>query len=283
MVATKFKEVGIEILAEGEITGPTVDEKKYIDQHYYAIASKATLLPPSELPVPEDKFKDKFGEDWAQVLADGRAYNALGACEKLGLDPAALNELWVASKEKLVKLGGGFYCCLLEPEGQDPIYTFNAFFMSMRAKFTAAEASLHYYVVSFDPAKLSWGDFRGQVLGPTDPAKAPATSLRGMLMADWESLGLQGAPNTTDNGVHASASPFEGLAERMNWMQCSVAEDYFGKALLEAGLSEAMIKAWSVDPQVNLPGGTKGSIFDSLEDIDRAACIAKCAEIAALN
>ena len=29
----------------------------------------------------------------------------------------------------------------------------------------------------------------------------------------------------TDNGVHASASPFEGLAERMNWLEryaCSV-------------------------------------------------------------
>ena len=25
-------------------------------------------------------------------------------------------------------------------------------------------------------------------------------------------------PNTGDNGVHASASPFEALAERMNWV-----------------------------------------------------------------
>mmetsp|Transcript_63066 Transcript_63066/g.173251 ORF Transcript_63066/g.173251 Transcript_63066/m.173251 type:complete len:357 (+) Transcript_63066:27-1097(+) len=283
MVAAKFKEVGIEIVSEGEIDGPTVDEKKYIDQHYYAIASKATLLPPSELPVPADKFKDKFGEDWSQVLADGRAFNALGACEKLGIDAVQLNELWVASKDKLVKLGGGFYCCLLEPEGKDPIYTFNAFFMSMRSKFTAPDASLHYYVVKFSPSTLSWGDFRGQVLGPTDPGKAPAASLRGMLAADWEKLGLKGAPNTTDNGVHASASPFEGLAERMNWLQVPIAEDVFGKMLLEAGLSEAMIKAWSVDPQVSLPGDKKGSIFDNLEDIDLDECIAKCVDISKCN
>jgi len=228
------------------------------------------------------KFKEKFGEDWATALAEGRAFNALGACEKLGLSPAELNELWVASKDKLVKLGGGFYCCLLEPEGKDAIYVFNAFFMAMRGKFTAVDASLHYYVVKFAPSTLSWGDFRGQVLGPTDPGKAPATSLRGMLMADWEKLGLKGAPNTTDNGVHASASPFEGLAERMNWLQVPVAEDEFGKALLDAGLSEEMIKAWSVDPQVNL-GDKKGSIFDTLEDIDKDECLAKCAEIAKLN
>jgi len=127
------------------------------------------------------------------------------------------------------------------------------------------------------------GDFRGKVLGPTDPAKAPATSLRGMLAADWEKLGLAGAPNTTDNGVHASASPFEGLAERMNWLQVSISEDEFGKSLLAGGLSEEMIKAWSVDPQVTVAADTKKSIFDSLEDIDREDCLAKCIEFAALN
>jgi hypothetical protein len=32
-------------------------------------------------------------------------------------------------------------------------------------------------------------------------------------------LGLQYCPNVGDNGVHASASPFEALAERMNWLK----------------------------------------------------------------
>ena len=41
------------------------------------IASKATLLPPSELPVPAEKFKGNFGEEWATVLKEGRAFNAL--------------------------------------------------------------------------------------------------------------------------------------------------------------------------------------------------------------
>jgi hypothetical protein len=34
----------------------------------------------------------------------------------------------------------------------------------------------------------------------------------------WEALGLRAPCNTSDNGVHASASPFEGLAEKMNWL-----------------------------------------------------------------
>jgi hypothetical protein len=38
-----------------------------------------------------------------------------------------------------------------------------------------------------------------------------------MILRDWENLGLAYVPNVGDNGVHASASPFEGLAEKMNW------------------------------------------------------------------
>lgn len=62
------------------------------------------------------------------------------------------------------------------------------------------------------------------VLGPTDPTAAPEGSLRNMILKDWEALGLAYEPNTGDNCVHASASPFEGLAERMNWLKADVAE-----------------------------------------------------------
>ena len=33
--------------------------------------------------------------------------------------------------------------------------------MSMRNKFTAPGLSIHYYTVQWDPAALSWADFRG--------------------------------------------------------------------------------------------------------------------------
>merc|ERR1711970_99665 len=98
----------------------------------------------------------------------------------------------------------------------------------MHSKFTKEGGMIHYYVVEFDSAKLSWSDFRGQVLGPTDPAEAPTTSLRGILNASWERFGIQAVLNTGDNGVHASASPFEGLAERVNWLNVPLQEDTFG-------------------------------------------------------
>ena len=59
MVKQKFAEKKVSILSEGEIDGPTIDSKQFIDQHYYAIASKATLLQPGQLNVPVDKFQSK--------------------------------------------------------------------------------------------------------------------------------------------------------------------------------------------------------------------------------
>ena len=349
LVAKKFAEVGVSVLSEGTYDGPTIDEKKYIDQHYYAIASKATLSEPASLNVPKDKFSEFFGEvslydatppsslhplplhsqEWDTVLAEGRAYNALGIKAANGWDADTLDEKWDATKEsKRIKFGGGFYCGQIEVDGVKQ-YTFNAFFMTMRGKFTAPGTAIHYYVVEFDPANLKWADFRGKVLGPTDPSQAPADSLRGTLFSDWESLGLTSAPNTGDNGVHASASPFEGLAERINWLGLDPSTDAFGQALVDAGVrfpvhaiparnsrlaavvassvrsepcsekqrsdynpitppshtsqvSMPMLKEWTVDPQVNLPGGDgkKGSLFDQLEDMDYSDAVAKCAELA---
>ena len=63
---------GITIVSEGTITSEDIDSKKYIDQHYYAIASKATILKPAQLNIPTDKFKEKFGLEWAEALSQVR-------------------------------------------------------------------------------------------------------------------------------------------------------------------------------------------------------------------
>jgi hypothetical protein len=56
---------------------------------------------------------------------------------------------------------------------QPGMYVFNGFFMSMRTKFVAPGVSIYYYTVEWDSKNLSWEDFRGSLLGPTDPKDAP--------------------------------------------------------------------------------------------------------------
>eukprot|EP01060_Flectonema_neradi_P013434 TRINITY_DN201_c0_g1_i2.p1 TRINITY_DN201_c0_g1~~TRINITY_DN201_c0_g1_i2.p1 ORF type:complete len:432 (+),score=157.60 TRINITY_DN201_c0_g1_i2:55-1350(+) len=286
LVKEGLESKGIKITKEGSIKAEQIDKRKYIDQHYYSIASKATILKPKELNVPADKFKEKFGLGWEEALEKGVVYNAMDACKKLEIDADALDSAWAACKknDKLIKFGGGFYCGLVEIEGKDAIYVFNGFFMSMRSKFTKPGLSIHWYAVEFEPSELSWEDFRSKLLGPTDPATAPADSLRGKVYSDWEALGLSEQPNVGDNGVHASASPFEGLAERSNWLKEKIEKNQFGKLLIGSGMSKKMIQAWCVDPQVKFSAddATK-SIFDQLEDLDAPACVNKCVEVAAFN
>ena len=175
-----------------------------------------------------------------------------------------------------MKFGGGFYCGLLDESigASKKIYGMNGFFMSMRSNFVAPGASIYYYVVEWDSDTCAWEDFRGKVLGPTDPVTAPADSLRGMFYANWEKYGLKYAPNVGDNAVHASASPFEALSERCNWLGMDAASDDFGKLALSV-LDATTLDEWSKDPAVTYgPIPMKKSVFDSVEDTDSDYCLA---------
>ena len=70
----------------GEFSGPEIDADMLIDQHYYAIASKATILKPDQIPVPRQLFEDSFGLSYESALADGLVFNAKDACIHLGVD-----------------------------------------------------------------------------------------------------------------------------------------------------------------------------------------------------
>merc|ERR1712151_309004 len=152
----------------------------------------------------------------------------------------------------------------------------------MRAKFTAPSTCIYFFEVEWDARQLSWQDFRGKVLGATNPAEAEQGSLRNIIFNSWSPLGLQAMPDTGDNGVHASASPFEALAERANWLNMSIEADFFGKALLASGLPLSTIQEWCSDPIVSFEE-KKQSLFDLLEDLNSRQCLQKCSMILAEN
>lgn len=112
LVSDKLIEAGVEILSESDIDGKDIDEKSLIDNHYFSIASKATILPPEKIPVPENKFANFFAESYADVLKENRACNAMQACERFQCTPMELNDAWRQAEKdsKVVKFGGGFYC-----------------------------------------------------------------------------------------------------------------------------------------------------------------------------
>ena len=129
-----------------------------------------------------------------------------------------------------------------------------------------------------------------QLIGATDPSKADPESIRGQIAARFEELGLHGPCSTGANGVHASASPLEGLAEKMNWLQKPMVEESFGAALLRNGLSEERVLQWCLDARVKVGAAAAESgqaeeagIFDTLEDMDAPACLTESVRINALQ
>jgi len=275
-VKAELKRHGIRILEDGEISGQEIDENNYMDHHYYPIASKATLLEPKDIYVPSSVFEKKFGLPWPVALAQGNAYNAKQACIVLDISAEELNRRWYAAKDagKEVRLGGGFYCAEI-----DGMYIFNGFFMSMRERYTG-DARIHYFVVEFDSKKLKWADFRGSVIGATEPYQASPYSLRGMIASRWEEFGLGMPCDAGDNALHASASPFEGLVECSNWLECDIGAQPFGRLLQDLGIPETTIKAWSLDPQIQSSDGQLDrSLFDHAVDLDTEDCLARLKEI----
>jgi hypothetical protein len=278
LVRERLESNDIRVVTENVLDAATIDANEYIDTHYGAIASKAVLLQPSELSLSEKatvSFKATFGMEWADALKKGIVYNAKDACGKLSLDSQGIATEWkkLTMGKSLLKFGGGFYCGKLA----DDCFVINAFYMAMRAMYTTAPARIHHFCVEWDPAEtgISWEDFRSNVIGATDPTTAPPTSLRGSIYEKWEELGLEEQPSTALNGVHASAGPFEGLAERMNWCGTTADEDRFGQALLDAGVALSDILAFAKDPQVKHDTSTSSSsLFDLVEDVNADECIA---------
>jgi nucleoside diphosphate kinase len=256
----------ISVVAQGLMTAEDIDKKGTIDKHYYSIARYATIWKPSEIPITADaeqKFQEAFNKSWKDSIEAKKVLNASEALQTVfhGSE-AALATAWGAAK--VAKLAPGFYAGYCEKE---QIYLINGFFIAMRAKFTTRGGSVRWFVVQWNEIELSWSEFRGTVIGATNPEKAAVESVRAQILHKWQELQLPGKPNGSDNGIHASAGPLEGLNERIIWLNGTVAQDRFGRTLLDAGVDAGLIGELLSNPSIHVKGNNV-PVFDVLEDKD---------------
>lgn len=273
---------GLEVMREGTITAEAIKKRRIIDVHYGSLATKALAMNPSELLVqPEAKlaFETCFGLSWESALAQDLVCNASEAMERGSWTPEEICALWDPLEIGIgkVKFGGGFYCGKI-----GNLYVINGFYLNMQRKYIQAGNSVRYFVVRWKPSALSWKEFRRDLLGDTNPSAAKPQSLRGKIRAEWKQLGLPAEPHVGDNAVHASASPFEALAERMNWLASPPAQDYFGKKLLRAGIPSKTVEHWCSDPDVD-HAGKRQSLFDIFEDTETGECVEVARQIHAVS
>ena len=109
--------------------------------------------------------------------------------------------------------------------------------------------TIEYFVCEWNEYDLSWANYLENVIGDKDPSVANAKSIRGRIYSDWLKLGLKEEPSVCNNCVHASASAFEAMVERLRWVQGSlVFTDLFGSRLIESRVASQTIRAWSSNP-----------------------------------
>jgi len=160
--------------------------------------------------------------------------------------------------------------------GGSGYFVVNGFYLGMREKFVAPSSVVHWFSVRF-PLTLAFTDFREKVIGATNPSKAAEGSIRRALFEQWKELGLAAEPNTSSNGVHASASPLEGLFERMNWLGLSPSEDPYGRELMrDAGVPQHALEAWAEDATVSFKGSPH-SVFELHRGLDSPQCTKQAA------
>ena len=58
LVKSTLASQGVSIIKDAVLPGPTIGAKKLIDNHYYAIANKASLTAPKDLNPPEAKLTE---------------------------------------------------------------------------------------------------------------------------------------------------------------------------------------------------------------------------------
>jgi len=267
------------VLNEGSISSANLRES--FEVQYSDLSKKAIVLEPHECPLSSEsmmEFEKKFKIAWSVAVRKKLVQSSRGSCELLDIPPSTLSEAWMecVSNGKMVKLGRGFYCGLIDTiPNKPPLFCINGFFMAMRAEYLADNASVHYFLVEWDNAAMSWSDFRKNVIGGTNPSFANETSLRSLMNARWEELGLACPLDMMRNGLHASASAFEALVERSIWLGVPLESDiHFGANLFSSTVPASVLKEWTTNPTAR-----NKYIFDHMENKGSQQCLEMAQEL----
>lgn len=264
-VKAKLKDEGLKITKHGEIDSSTINRKALLDKFNMAVAEKALFLNPSQILLTDEQrhlFERVFRISWENATGLDLVLNAREACVELGCSIAEMEEAWHDSQKKgqIVRLSPTFHCSYIEMPGVGPdlkrrpnLFVINGHYLPYRDAFLCSHDRMHYYEVQWDATKLSWASFNENIVGSL--------------------LSSMGKQAESDAGalyfpLHASASAFEGFANRSAWLGTRCRDDQYCRKLLGAGIKEGTVEYWLRSPEVMLPSGRRGTVFEALKGTD---------------
>jgi hypothetical protein len=206
----------------------------------------------------------KLDEAFAGPLGSGAP--ALGGHEvidRFGIAPEELEALFVSP----TKLAPGTYAAGIEVAGV-PVVALNGFHPAQLGHYTAPRSRVVALEVYW--ADRSWRSFRTDVVGATKPEAAEPQSVRGVLLASREQLGI-GPVAVSTNGVHGSAGPVEAMVEIARFLQVEPAQTALGAQLLAAGVPTATIE--QLTSSGDKGGDLRQQVFDATEEAEPNAAV----------
>ncbi len=253
-----FESKGFSFVASRSVTGPELEARQVIRQHYLLYSTAAWADDVTVSDEARIRFAEHFDQNWDEELSTGKILPTTELLNRKGIDAHQLFDYWsgLFAAGKAVKLQDGMIMGYIK---ELDAYCINGFYPSMEANFYHPDTRMTYYVVEFDAAETPWSVFRKKVLGATNAANARHESFRGQLFAEYP-VEFPGR----DNFLHGSAGPFEGLVERavhetdFDWLTNPVGAWLAG----EQGLSPVQFAAWKAAQ----PIAAIGNLFDETEE-----------------
>jgi nucleoside diphosphate kinase len=281
LIKSQLELHGMKILQHARMSG-TEARMRDIVVHQYPALHKFATAPATEVVLSSNEtkqFHHTFApQHWEDAQHNGSVLNSADACAALKIDPSALYELWERA-EAVIRLRRGLYVARLDrncaadatmrKKLNRPIWVVNGFYLAMTEAYYNPSASLDYFICEWDESHTTWSQVLSHVVGVADPANAIADSIRGVLVRQWEALGLEHPPSAKHNCLHISTSAFAGLADRLLWKKGSMLyTDLFGSRLLSARIKSAQITEWTKNPEV-----VGQRLFETLHGLNSADCI----------
>ncbi len=255
---TFLSDRGFKVVYSKKVTGTELAERDVIRQHYLMYSKAACVASSDELGLSDEAkatFESAFGKSWAS-----EAGKVLGSPALQQAKGISTHELFLRWNEQFTsrqtqKIDAGLLMARLDDLD---CYCINAFYPAMEENFYNPATNIDYTVLEFDPAQVSWEQFRKNILGSTDSSKADPESFRGQLYAKYP-VDFPGR----DNFVHGSAGPFEGFVERaIHEADFDMTTSPIGQYLAGRGVTLESFAAWKNRQSI----AAIGQLFDDTEE-----------------
>ncbi len=242
-----------------KIDGKNLESRKILNKHYgiYDYASSIDSI--KDLIISNKAktiFENKYKIEWEKAVELKKIDTIKNFKRRFNLSSENIAELWNdKNNNQVIKIQAGLVISYIH---NLDIFLMNGFFPLMIDLFYNQNFIMNYYVIEFDSDKLKWSEFRKNILGITNCSKSSKDSFRGLMYKKYKIN-----DPVTNNFVHGSAGPFEGMIERIiHEENFSFSTNPIGVYLLSRNMTQEQFNKWFQKQSIE----KKSFIFDETEE-----------------